>query len=441
MSFLPGWHPAPAREQIKDIEYRFVGNYTASFSGSATATFDIDAADLQLGPADRQLLFFVNDSDGSGFARTLQVGAQSVRLFMDFSNALNTFYDYYEGTSTVTIEIAADGSHTGDWGVQVWEVVNAHPVICAYWDESDDFGSSSFDINDHGVRISEDGVVLWGAWRDNNNGHSWSGDATEESEHSVASERMSTAYFEATANEDPSVTVSISGFGTSAGQSFFLHKKDAACVGPQRYATPTSGVVSSSTSITIDGDMSTLFGDLATGDSMTVLIFVTLQENTTISGITYGGVSMTRIAQANNTSASPDLIHECWQLDNVAALGDDVVTFAGSITADINVNTAYVQGSVGTPDTSTGNSTGANATVSVADKGAVVCSHMRADHTQLPSPTGVTSIFTFGSTNDEYSAALGMRNGLDADASYSVGFSDGSSGQWSQIVVPIDPPV
>lgn len=444
MNFLPGWHPAPSSADVKDIEYRFVGSYEASFSSSDSATFNIDGADLQLGPTDRQLVFFVEDREGNTIT-DLTIGAGDPLLYLESAAGMKVFAGYYETASGVTITVGTTSSNSGVHGIQVWEVINAHPGTASLPDyTTDSFGSSSFDIDSRGSRIADGGLVLWSAWRDNTNAHSWSGDATEQEELVIdSSSRMSTAYYEANSgNEDPAVTVSISGsFGQrSEGLGFFMFKKDAACVGHQRFVAPIETTVSGASSGTVDGDMSTLPGnhDISTG--VTVLVFVQLEENTTISDVTYGGVSMTRIAQANNTSASPDLIHELWQLDNVTALGDITVTFGGSITADLFCNTAYVKGTVGTPVTATGNSTGTTSNVAVQDKGAVLCAHMRSDSGQSVTPTGVSEFYDTGSANSEYRNAYGGLNGLDADASYSVGFAAGSSSQWSQIAVPIGPP-
>jgi len=169
------------------------------------------------------------------------------------------------------------------------------------------------------------------------------------------------------------------------------------------------------------------------------------ESDVAITGITLGGSAMTRIGQARNTAAAPDLTLEFWTIDivNGAPSGNVVVTCSPANTGDelwAEFYHLYGVGSVGAAQATTGNGTSSQVAVNVAEGGMILAAHLRADETQTTSWTGLQKRRDMTSPSDA-NMRLGIADRFlcEAETGRLIQVTGSASGQFCTLAIPFNP--
>lgn len=192
-------------------------------------------------------------------------------------------------------------------------------------------------------------------------------------------------------------------------------------------------------SVTFSGQPAAL--NLAQEGSFKYVCAIWLDADTTISSVTVGGQALTRIGQARNTAASPDMTVEFWAIDvvNGSPTGNVVVNFAGAISTTLLLETYqfYGVGSVGTPQSVTGNATGAALAVTVEENGFILAATIRQTEAQTTTWTGVEE--HGDAAFSSLAASSAQRPLCDREINRTIQAVGSASGQYATLAIAFNP--
>lgn len=380
MSFLPGW--TGNIPTGTPVALKFVNQYTFNFASTTSATVTVPAIDLLPASPTKQIVVCVG-TEAPTIASVTINGVNAPIIVIDQSLFSTIVAAPYAGAGPFNIVVTINAASTELGGLAVFEVDNAAPVYKSFRSQA----ATNFSSNALPLRIPARGqaladiVVLTDTLS-----LTWT-DLTERSDADVGAYRLSAA---STASAVVSPTdiansITISGSDSHGITGLSIPPTDIVLSGGIRRVTPVGAVNFTATAAS--------FSSYADMGNFKLVVFVMLEENTTITGMTFNGAAMTLIGSSINTAAATDLL--------IYAFAIDVTTAAptGSLvaTSSVNINgrpvvfaihQIYGVGNIGTPQGVTGNGLGNAVNVDVANGGMILGAHIRQGITATVAWTG-----------------------------------------------------
>jgi hypothetical protein len=193
---------------------------------------------------------------------------------------------------------------------------------------------------------------------------------------------------------------------------------------------------SSADPLTIDA-----FPNNVSRGSCKLVVGIQTESDVTILGVTIGGQPFTRIGQALNSAASPDLHAEFWIIDLVGGspTGNVIVDFSAAPGVSTIVSKYFLYGvnSIGTAQSVTGNGTGNALAVDVSKGGVILALHIRAGNTETTVWTGAAQFVDVDSGAFAYS--LAQRLMCDAETGRVIQAVGSASGQYATLAMAFNP--
>jgi hypothetical protein len=175
--------------------------------------------------------------------------------------------------------------------------------------------------------------------------------------------------------------------------------------------------------------------------SCKLVVGVMTESDVTIVGITVGGQSLTRIGQALNSGASPDLHAEFWAIDLVGGspTGNVIIDFSAAPGVSTIVSKWFLYGvnTIGPAQGVTGSGTGNALAVDVSKGGVILALHIRAGNTETTVWTGAAQFVDVDSGAFAYS--LAQRLMCDAETGRVIQAVGSASGQYATLAMAFNP--
>jgi hypothetical protein len=410
---------------------RYVGQYAFSFAGTTSATATVPAADLLPASPTKQILVFA-PMETTALAGLTINGVVAGRI-CDSNGFMYVGSAAYAGSGPFNVVLSTASSASDVGRITVYEIDNA---ANAYEGSrvSNALTVTSLDLS---RRLPKDAIFV-GAVENTTDTvtTAWSG-APEDVDADVGDFAFSAAHSApATAKTTLAVTATVSAANTSPFTGLTILPPGEKVRGGFRKLSSASFL---GTSATFTSASITDYTGLGSFKLIAVAAF---EANASIAGISFNGNAMTQIGQIVNTGASPDLALGIFAIDVTPAApsGNIVVTASANILGALcflSTFCFYDVGSIGLAQSAQGSATGATVNVDVAEGGAIIAAHFRADQTQTISWSGVQELYEVASTAANFGIADWAH--ADAEVGRAVQATGSASGQYATIAVALNP--
>ncbi len=391
-----------------NLALRFTGAYTINFGGTGSATATVPAVDLGAADATKQIIVFNANEANAAQPTSVTIDGVTAGMIVaggdSLTAAMRIYSATYTGSGPFNIVVSVATTSTEISQVIVYEVTNAAPAYEGARQVSSNTAATLMTLSQ---RLA-DGAMMVGGVISNTDTitATWSG-LTEDrdadaGDHAISIASKTTA---AAGKTDLAVTMTPSASSICRAAGLALHKTGSRLRGGFRCANHSTIIAVGATSVTI---ANATLGNKRLTDytglgSFKLLLFIGIEANCTITGVTFNGNAMTSVGSVTNTGASPDLTMAVFSIDVTqgAPSGDIVVSFSASITGTLNITPAcmYNVSSVGTPATATANAASAGVTLTVTDGNHILAAHIRSTDTQTITWTGVNKCNVEGLTS------------------------------------------
>lgn len=419
------------------VRARFVGSYPIDFAGTTSATAAVPIADLEY-PATRlrQILVFVAAEAPTPLGNVTIDGVSRPYFVNDGGTFILAAGGQLTTTADFNVVVTVFSASSEVGRIVIYEIEGAAPLRESFRCGRMVFGATTMP---YFVTIPVGGVAIGAAFGSTDTGtFTWSGILSEDVDVDAGDYRISSA---------SSLTPQTSIQRTASTIANTVNTPLTAVLG---ICPIGSSFVRGGSTIwrgLASADPTTSAPNLTSSDSTNrgnykFLVVVATESDSTIMGITFGAGAMTQIASVRNTTATPDLQIEVWAIDIVES------NFNGSISIDwssapgsttvIRTYDLYGVGSVGTPQSITGNGTGDAVAVDVAEGGCILGFHMRggffsgAAWVGLDERTDLAFDSTFVTTSAE-------RFICSAETGRSVQATGLSAEEYATLVIPFNP--
>jgi hypothetical protein len=440
MTVMPGHHPgqlpAGGAAPTPDPAARYVGQYAYSYSSTTSANVTINSADLTLAGVNKQLViaWAVEAPIPSGVTIN---GVRAVLLCVDGSGFVELWAGPRVGTGNITITVMVGSAATEVGAIQVWEVVNAAPLHEGFAQPT-----TLPLLAPVAARFAPKGSITFAAGFNPTDTvtATWTG-VTEDADADVGDFRLTSAHSPSSLAGDTRDSITLT-WASGTGRLVLANaiRGDVDCV---RGGMVLQSNFSASFSNVITFSRPDLV-DHTNAGAFKLVLFVTTENtnNTTIAGVTFDGNAMTLLGSVFNTTAEPDLRIYAYAIDVTQAdpSGSLVITLSAaelSLAVGVVMMRLYGVGSVGTPGSVQGDTTGASFPVNVAEGGLIVALSLRGTDTQTTTWTGVTEVEDID--NGSYARSVGLRWDCGAETGRIIQATGSAAGQYATLAIPFNP--
>jgi hypothetical protein len=422
---------------------RYVGQFAAAFANSTTATAMIPIAALQYpADADRQLVVFFHGY--SVYPRSVMIaGAAAPILTAGVYGDSYVAAAYNASTANIAVVLTAGFAVTEAGVIEVYEIRNARDMrqclrsANVYGEDEAAYGIA---LDCHPGSL----ILAASMCTPDTATFTWSG-LTEDVDADGGAYRSTSARLAAPTSAKTRLIANVMPSAIDwpgAPVAVAVHPKIAPPAVAGGFVGGTFNYFFQSTTLTLDDPIAT---SKAGHGSFKCVLALFFESDVAITGITLGGSAMTRIGQARNTAAAPDLTLEFWTIDivNGAPSGNVVVTCSPANTGDelwAEFYHLYGVGSVGAVQATTGNGTSSQVSVNVAEGGMILAAHLRAEEDQAASWTGLQKRRDMMQPSDT-NMRLGIADRFlcEAETGRVIQVTGSASGQYCTLAIAFNP--